>query len=465
MTVMTCDTRGVVAPNPGAQTLFAEDWEHAFISIEQGWGGGKTWVGARKLITLHQYNAFDYAGRATGVASAVVAPTYRGAMDYCVPEMFTACEEAGEPIEWISSRKGRIEGPAFIFPRLGTRRQPSVVMIRTADIPERIAGWQVGAAWGDEPARWKEDRHDPRNDAYIQLTGRVRHPAANFVQTMFTYTNEGDHTRIYEEFHSGYETHATYRGSTKENPRMLEFYERQKRLLTPDLAQQYLEGEAISLRGARVYPQYEPDIHIFPAVKLIEHEPLCLSLDFNIEPGMHGLIGQYDRVHDIFNVSHELYARRLTVVKLLEMFIRYIRTEAGGFDKYGPDVEVYGDATGGREWEGVGETDYTILQQVFENNNIPYRIRVPRKNPFVVDRLNSVNVALCDMEASSHVRIAQQCEHLRDDLLRQKRDEFGQVDKTERKLSHSADAFGYWCYYIRPARVIPVSRVGGRFGV
>ncbi len=246
MTIAQLDYSGSCQPNPGGQAKFAVDFTHRFIGLEGGWGSGKTYVGARHLLTVHIFNAFDALGQATFVNSAIVAPTYRGAMDYCVPEIEKACDELELPVIWKFSEK------RFVFPTMSSGRHTSEILVRTADAPDRIAGWEVGAVWGDEPARWKEDYDDPRHDPYIQLTGRVRAPKARFQQHIFTYTNEGDATRIYDEFHAGYDTHKLYRVSTAENPVVHEFYEQQKVLLTPDLARQYLGGEALVVLGRRV---------------------------------------------------------------------------------------------------------------------------------------------------------------------------------------------------------------------
>jgi hypothetical protein len=72
-------------PNCGGQADFAFDDHHRYVALAGGWGSGKTWIGACKLIRLHAYNAFDDAGQPTFVPSAVVAHTYQNAMDYDVP--------------------------------------------------------------------------------------------------------------------------------------------------------------------------------------------------------------------------------------------------------------------------------------------------------------------------------------------------------------------------------------------
>ena len=160
-------TEFTTVPNPGGQKGFAEDWEHFIVGLEGGWFSGKSFIGGRKLVTLHEYNAFDAVGDATFVASLVVAPTYSNAMDFCVPHLQDACEEAGLKHDWRGTgylSSGKYAAPAIIIPAFGTRDKPSVILIRSADVPRRITGFTVGAAWGDEPARWKEDKYDPLND-------------------------------------------------------------------------------------------------------------------------------------------------------------------------------------------------------------------------------------------------------------------------------------------------------------
>ena len=216
------DSAGTVVPNPGGQEDLVADWEHFVVAAEGGWFSGKTFIGARKLLTLHMRNARDDEGEPTYVASATIAPTYGNAMDFCVPELQDAADEAGLSWRWVGSHttiaNGRWAGPAIILPDLGTRKKPSVIIIRSADNPQSITGWSVGGLWGDEPARWPEDLDDPKKDALTQVTGRVRDPAAWLNQIILTYTNEGDLTRVYEFMHENNPDRALYRIPTSENP-------------------------------------------------------------------------------------------------------------------------------------------------------------------------------------------------------------------------------------------------------
>ena len=437
-----------------------------YVALAGGWGSGKTWAGAQKLIDYHLFNAFANVNGLvvpTYVPSAVVAPIYSNAMDFDVPALCDTLDERGLSYRWIGSGTGgaggRFSGPAIIITDLGTRSHPSVIIIRTADSPQRITGWEVGAAWGDEPARWPESPFNPKLDPLLQLKGRVRHPKAHKHILIFTYTNEGDHTAIYEEFHSGKPDHAIYHAKTKDNPIVREFYEDMKGQLTETMARQYLEGEAISLRGENVYGVFSSDTNVDDSIVLREDLPLQLSLDFNISPGMHAEIGQYDQTADVFTCVHEIYRDSLDLRQLIVEFEHFVG-QLGGWRW--PILHIFGDATGTGRWAGTGETCYTILRESMDRLNIPYRIRVPKSNPPVVDRVNAVNIAFKDMAGQVHYKIHSRCKRLIEDFNKVRYDERGEIDKKKVLLSHASDAEGYRISYLRPARALTV-HAGGRW--
>lgn len=437
----------VPKPWPGGQTEFAADWTHRYVGLEAGWGAGKTHIGARKLLTLHQLNAFDADGMETGVKSAQISPTLTLAKDFAIPMLEEGAEEFGMRSDFrVMSRDGDM-----LMAFLGSSNCFAPIMIRSAEHPERIAGWQVGAIWGDEPSDWKTDRHNPKRNAYIQLTGRLRDPRARFLQAMFTWTNEGDHTFIYEEFHSGKPDHAVYRASTRDNPLMADFYERQRLQLTPELAQQYLEGKAANLSGGLIYSQFLDRLHVDDTLVLDPALPLQMSVDFNITPGMHALLGQYRQAEDLFTVTHEIHGPRMDVREIVVEFEKIVDS-LGGW-KW-PELEVFGDATGTSGWAGTGETCYTILRGGLQSLGYPFRVRVPRQNPPVVDRVNAFNVALKDLAGNIHWKCRPECQRLITDMRELRRDARGEINKSERYLSHASDAEGYRIHYLRPARVV-----------
>lgn len=437
-------------PNPGGQEKFATDFDNFIVGLEGGWFSGKSYIGARKLITLHLINAFDEEGLATFVPSMVVAPTYSNAMDFCVPHLQDALEENNIGWKWISmgtTLKGKYAGPLILIPEFGSASNPSVILVRTADTPKRITGVTIGAAWGDEPPRWKEDRMDPKEDAFIQLMGRVRHPLARIKQINLTYTNEGTGTRVYEELNSNKPDIALYRASTDENPAAEDFYEQQIRLLNKDLVKQYLKGEAVSLRGGALYPSFSEELHVDSRLKLDEHLPLHLSLDFNISPGMHGELGHYNQAEDLFTVVHEIYGPRMSVRELVPKLAEIIKKDGGW--KW-QELHIFGDATGKAANAGTGESCYDILRNGLDRLGFPYRLRVPSSNPLIVDRVNAFEAALLDFSDKVHFQCHPRCERLITDLKTMKH---GDKTANAPEISHASSAEGYRISYLRPIRI------------
>jgi hypothetical protein len=405
-----------------------------------------SFAGANKLVSLHLHNAFDLGGAPTFVWSACVAPTYQNAKDFDIPAIQDALGRAGLRFRW------RAQDMEFWLPDCGTREQPSRILVRTADTPERITGWQVGAGWGDEAARWKCDFDHPQNDPLLQFFARVRDYRANFIQRMFTYTNEGDGTRIYREFHSGKPDHALYTARTADNELAQDFYTEMREQLNDDLARQYLEGEAIELRGRLMYAQFSQRLHVCDGLKCEPELPLQLACDFNIAPGMHAIVGQHNTAADELSSVWEIHERRLDVRGVVRELQTMCTTGPLKGWQWTYPLEVFGDATGQSQWAGTGETCYDILTAGLEAADIPYVIRVPHANPPVVDRVNAVNCALRDMSGCVHWRIHPRCERLLQDLQSMRYDEKGQPDKRNATLSHASDAEGYRIHYLRPIR-------------
>jgi len=179
--------------------------------------------------------------------------------------------------------------------------------------------------------------------------------------------------------------------------------------------------------------------------------PIMLCWDFNISPGNHVEIFQYDAEADTFYFLDEIYEERLDVRGACERFARW-RRDSGCLRfsgaAAGKEVHIFGDATGGSQWAGSGDSCYDMMRRALRD--IPHRMRIPATNPPVIDRINTVNEALCDVEDKVHVKIHPRCVRLLEDLRKMKPDAQGLEDKHEAKLSHSVSAAGYAITFLRP---------------
>jgi hypothetical protein len=451
-------------PNAGGQTQFMEDASHRFVALAGGLGAGKTKAGSRKLVDLHIFNAFDDANRPTFCRSAVVGDSYGNLFRYDVPAMEEAFSEAG-----LAFHVRRGDPPHILLPDLGTDEQKSLIFLCTAQRPERISGFEVGAFWCDEASRFPESKSgDPKTDPLIQIRGRLRGANTRFEQGIYTFTNEGDSTAVYKFFHQteDMDDRAYYVASTRDNAAHVgEFLKDQLKNLSPDLVRQYVDGEAINLRGSFAYTCFSEDEHVVDEMKLDITRPLCMAIDFNINPGMHLYLGQYDRAGDVFRIRHEIHAPRLTIEGAIDR-MRDVIASSGGFNH--PGVLVYGDASGRGEWIGTSQSHYMLVAECLDRIGLRrrWKMKIPNANPKVANRVNAVQSALKDMAGGKHVQVHRSCGILINDLKQVKWDDKGkELEKKNPTLTHATDCLGYFIHRVRPLRFKAQGSGGGRFSV
>lgn len=219
-----------------------------------------------------------------------------------------------------------------------------------------------------------------------------------------------------------------------------------------------------SLLGNPVYAMYSDDLNKDHGVHLRDDLPLHLSLDFNINPGMHAVLGQWDEDRDEAWARHVIHEPRMTINRCLLACFEIIRQKYGGFRW--PHLEVFGDPTGRSEWVGTGKSAWDVVREFLDNQKVPYRLRVQSNSPGVFDRVVRMNAALLDADGNPHYFVHPECEILIRDF-KQLKWEGDEIGKKDRKLSHPSDAEGYRIHRLRPLHKIEqrVGTVGTASGV
>ncbi len=225
--------------------------------------------------------------------------------------------------------------------------------------------------------------------------------------------------------------------------------------------------------GDRVYDHFQQAVNVVPngergemKLRVGQEETIALMLDFNINPGMHAGVGQYDNQRDEGYVDTEFHGERWRTEHIMREFISW----CGSYGFKGPGtfpwkhVGIYGDRSGRNESTVTSQTDYGLIMKMLEGAGIPYKIIVPFKNPPVNDRVLTVNEALCDMGGVPHMFINKRCKRLLNDMNNQPRDEDGQPDKTDNSMGHAGDFLGYWCVWVRPVRKVNFSPARVAYG-
>ncbi len=210
---------------------------------------------------------------------------------------------------------------------------------------------------------------------------------------------------------------------------------------------QEYEGSFESYFG-RAYYNFDDKLHCKKLPYTIDGD-LHLCFDFNVSPGVAVAIQEFeykDRVVDgvIGEVHIPMGSNTYRVSKkLLEMY-----------KKHQGDVYLYGDTTGGSTHSSQKDdkTDWIIIEDILKpvfGNRM--KSMVPRINPRIKDRVNSLNSRLLNTLGDVHFLVDPvKAKHTVIDFENTSVIEgsAGEINKKDKDYSHISDAIGY-CIYRR----------------
>lgn len=199
-------------------------------------------------------------------------------------------------------------------------------------------------------------------------------------------------------------------------------------------------------RSGRLYNRFS-DRNIDPTVRLDPSIPLHASFDFNINPGMHIEIGQHHENAGVFTAVHEIHAPNLDLVGSLSLLEEWIRRQGWKW----PELHVFGDATGRSRNVMTTQSCYDMISNKLGAMKIPYRIRVPGKQPPIRSSVDALNDALLGMDDRVRYRVHPDCLRLIEDFEELQASPDGLIDKTNQKLSHASDCERYRVAFLKPA--------------
>jgi hypothetical protein len=305
------------------------------------------------------------------------------------------------------------------------------ILMRSLDDFERLRGTNLAWFGVDELTYCKEE-------AWLRLEGRLREPRSRRMCGFAVWTPKGMdwvHRRFVQNDSGEY---GVVLAQPWENRHILQvdpnFYERLKNTYSDAFYRQEVLGEYLENDGNRVYASFKRELN----VRSLERDvfsPLLWTLDFNVDPFC-SLVCQ--RSGDVLHVLDEIILQRKTsTVMASEMNDRYGQRAHA--------LAIFGDASG-RSAQTNGPNNYQqLLDELGTEKWNGVELRVPRRNPPVLERLHLVNRMLCSAAEEVRVLIDPKCRSLIADLEQvQFRSDGVTVDKHgDSKRTHSADALGY----------------------
>jgi hypothetical protein len=307
----------------------------------------------------------------------------------------------------------------------------SRILFRSVDNFERLRGTNLAWFGVDELSYCPEE-------AWLRLEARLRDPEAAYLCGFGVWTPKG-YDWIYRRFiENNGKGYSVILAKPFENRHLLDstpdYYERLQHSYDAQLYAQEVLGEYSASGTGRVYHAFDRTRNV-RNLALDPRLPLLLAMDFNVEP-MCAVVVQIagDDVH----VLDEMVLSRVSTRDMCEEF-------HNRYERYGPNVTVYGDATGNR-MQTAGTSDYRMVRESFRARGYrSFQLKVPTSNPPVKDRVALVNGKLFSAAQETSVWVHPKCTELIRDLEEVNYKPDSQiVDKTsDLKRTHVSDALGY----------------------
>ena len=301
-------------------------------------------------------------------------------------------------------------------------------ILRTLDNPARIIGYETYRAHVDEIDTLKEEK---ALEAWIKIIARNRQ-MPDGVNSPFNrvsaYSTPEGFKFLYKYWkkqpRNGYEM---IQASTRTNPFLPpDYIETLKETYPPQLIEAYVEGDFTNLTSGTIYTCYDRKLNNTKRViKPSDH--LHIGMDFNV-----GKMSAIVHVKDESTTSAvgELMGLLDTPAMISAIQERYPNHR----------VTIYPDASGqNRKSANASETDISQLKAAFKVKN-------KSKNPFVKDRIASVQGMLCNANGERRYFINEnECPETCDSLEQQVYNKAGEPDKSHDN-DHPNDALGYYIH-------------------
>jgi len=324
-------------------------------------------------------------------------------------------------------------------------------------------------------ALWVEEDVFDTYDDFVTVDSSLRSLRADSIQTYFTINPifEGDFTQHWFYNYFEYPTHSGMDFRTSKNIevdgvlhtqtlRSIHSTFRDNNFITSDFISQMellrttdpylyqinnLGIFARKITDGQFWKGFDITKNATDNVKYDSSLPLHISIDFNVNPGLHAAIFQVvgknvTLIDEIRMVSPNNNTKDLC----LKICSKYSSHESGMY--------IYGDASGRHQdtRSEKGWNDYTIVLKELEK----YRpsLRVPPSNPPIVMRKDWINEIFKTNLGGIDVKIFSKCYIMMDDLLYAKEAPDGTTHKekvknketgvTYEKYHHMGDAFAYF---------------------
>ena len=398
-----------------AQREFLADEDHRILSYIGGFGSGKSWALAAKLIFLGLRNP--------GQTLMACEPTFPMIRTVLIPALDAALEQWGIDYTFRASPQ-----PEY---RLELPTGPVTILCQSAENYQRIRGQNLAAAVWDEADTSPVDTAQKAGEMLLarMRTGNVNQLAIASTPEGYRYCyrtfieNEGPDKRL-------------IRVKTRDNPHLpAEFIPSLERNYPAQLIAAYLEGEFVNLASCSLYPEFDRSLN-YCDTKPTPQDTIFFGVDLNVGNCVcQGLVRRGDEFH--FFAEHVFRDTQQIAAGLRDMYADHFQR--------GQLILIPDAASKQRSTAAAQESDIGIMKRA------GHKVQAQQSNPLVADRINCVNVLI----EQRKIKVGNGCKHLIRTYEQHAYDEKGKPEKGGvgmDDLSHAGDASGYAIYRLAPIR-------------
>jgi len=305
---------------------------------------------------------------------------------------------------------------------------------------EKLGSFEASCAIIEELVETKE-----RNfyDKILQRVGRLPHVPEKFI---LSATNPSSPSSVWYKhlIENKSERVRVFYSNTRDNPYLDPTYiDGLMERLDSKQVQRMIEGKWIELAEEIIYYAYEKEKNFIAQDYTIDAtQPIRLMFDFNIGQGkpLSVVLAQYCQSSDTWHLFDEVIVEGQRTEDALEEILG-----RGYFDKHS-SFYIHGDATGrSRDTRNI-RSDYDIIDRFIANldRKVTYKIDVPRANPAIRTRHNTVNGYLCNAKGRRKLFVYNKCETVDEGFrLTALKDKGQYIENDNNRYQHCTTAIGY----------------------
>ncbi len=429
-------------------------WEHQrnwwnspnFIkAMVAGYGSGKTFIGAKRAISLALYNK--------GQPHFWVSPSYKIAKRTVVPTLIELMD-GRKSFDSTFNYKYNKSDSEF---KLNHRGRPGVIWLGSGEEPDSLKGPNIGSATIDEPFIQSKEVFD-------QMLARVRAPKAGKREIGLLGTPEQlnwGYDICEGEDRERYDIYVSHVATAENRALPQQYLDTLLRGYTKRMQEAFLKGLFVNLSRGAIYYGFSKDRNV---MELPDpgHE-LEVGMDFNVDPMAAIVYWRHGpQVHivtevEIENADTQYMCDILTQDNRHNESREFIRGQIRNFtNKDGTNRihTIYPDASGRSRHTSApsGQSDFSIIRNHFQ-------LISKSANPKIRDRENAVNGKLNPVKGNPTLTIDPGCKKLIQYMLSYTHE----LRNKQKQMSHLLDATGYPIAYLFPVNkpLITVSRIHG----